>query len=119
MQWQTKVSDTDFVEGIRLFNRRRRRFHAVMMFVIAATAVGLMIYFRRIIEGGPSIPDEGLPWFEVGVGVGLVVGQSIFWALFGFGYSIGLYFGGRKDRLLVSYHDRLIELGELDSQSSL
>lgn len=113
MQWQTKVSDTDFVEGIRLFNRRRRNFQAVMMFVIAATNVGLMLYFRRTIEGGPEIPDEGLPWFEVGVGVGSFVGQSIFWALFGFAYSICLYFGGRKDRLLVSYHSRLVELGEL------
>lgn len=76
MQWQTKVSDTDFVEGIRLFNRRRRNFQAVMMFVIAATNVGLMLYFRRTIEGALRYPTRGSRGLKLASGLARLLGKA-------------------------------------------
>ena len=57
-------------------------------------------------------------FFDLGVMYGLVGGATVFIALIGIVSGLYWYFAGRKDRLLVAYHQRLTELGELDGTVS-
>ena len=60
------------------------------------------------------IPDDWQTPFQLGVVTSFIGGQIFFMSLFCLFSGVYWFFARRKDELLVSYHTRLVELGELD-----
>ncbi len=84
--------------------------------------IGCGLYFAHLLESGlfPMFDDQlGQTAFELGLVVGLFGGKILYFA--GFCLLCGVYwfFAGRKDKLLVAYHQRLSELGELKPEVAL
>ena len=113
MNWPWRFSDAEYVERVE----RQIGWHrpvGIFLAVVSALFVGLGGYLlHRMQTGGIPIFDETTTQhsFQIGLSVGLLSGKLVFWAIFAFVSGLYFYFAGRKDRLLVAYHRRLVELG--------
>ncbi len=118
MPWPRKTSDTEFVRRIDTFQTRWRRPLAISAIVLSAIIVGIGGYFLRLVQMGvyPLFSDDDSQTaFEIGSIIGYVGGKCVWAALFGLIFGFVLLFARRKDLLLISYHRRLLDLGELDN----
>jgi hypothetical protein len=118
MPWRQNISDAEFVRRVDTFQTRWRRPLGISVVVVSAIIVAIGGYFLRLIQTGvyPFFPDEDAQTaFEIGTIIGYVGGKCVWAALFGFIFGFVMLFARRKDQLLVSYHRRLLDLGELDN----
>lgn len=120
MRWSRNISDAEFVRRVDRFQTRWRRPIGITLLVLSAIIAGFGVYFLRLLQLGvyPLFPDESEQTaFEIGTITGYVGGKCVWFALFGLIAGLCILLASRKDQLLVTYHRRLLELGELDSQA--
>ena len=120
MPWPWNISDAEFVRRVDRFQTRWRRPIGISMLVLSAIIAGIGGYFLRLLQLGiyPLFPDENVQTaFEIGTIIGYVGGKCVWAALFGLVAGLCMLLARRKDQLLVSYHRRLLELGELDARA--
>jgi len=117
MKWPWNISDGEFVRRVDQQLRWRPRV-ALVMAAFSAVCAGFCIYFLHSIQTGllPLFSDElTQSSFQIGAIIGYIGGKLVFFALFCFFAAAYFFFARRKDQLLVTYHRRLVELGELTS----
>ena len=117
MKWPWKISDGEFVRRIEK-QMRWRPWVAFLWAAMSAVLTGTGGYFFRSIQTGilPFYSDElAQSSFQLGAIIGYVGGKLVFFALCSCFAAVYLFFARRKDRLLVTYHRRLVELGDLTS----
>ncbi len=90
------------------------------MIVLSSIFVGMGWYFLQSVASGPvrQIPDDWQTPFQLGVVIAFMGGQVFFMSLFCLFSALYWFLARRKDELLVTYHRRLVELGELDESPS-
>jgi hypothetical protein len=117
MPW--RLSDHQYVEKIKRTLKWHRR-AGLFLLVSGTVQIAFAMYFMHALETVRSVfedhPGEGS--VDLGAAIGFLIGQTSFFA--GLGLLAGIYWlcAGRKDRLLVDYHRRLTELGELQSDDA-
>ncbi len=116
MKWRRMVSDSEYIARIERGIRWRK---PVACFVAVAAAVhtGVVGYLFYLVRTGtmPAFFDEpAQKAFQMGAVIGFFAGKSGFFALTALLIACVFWFSKpRKDTLLVKYHQRLIELGQL------
>ena len=114
MQWPWNISDADFVSRAERFQSHRRRPIAIFMVLLSAISIGFGFYivFSFEVESFPVEITQSS--FIIGVIYAYFAGKFVAFGLLGLFSGFHCWFARRKDQLLVAYHRRLLELGELD-----
>jgi hypothetical protein len=115
MPWRRTLSDEELVNRIRLQTPARRKAGAILL-GFSVISFGLFLYYlQKVLTGEWRIdgPPAEQVAFLLGVWSGVVITMALFGAAWWFVLGFSMYLPDRKDKLLLKYHQRLTELGQL------
>ena len=87
---------------------------AIFMVLLSAISIGFGFYIVDHVEAESFSVEITQSSFQIGVIYAYFAGTFVAFGLLGLFSGFHCLFARRKDQLLVTYHRRLLELGELD-----